>query len=342
MAEHAVSAIPTAHFTSNHRMLVCQAAARGHRRVTRQQCRYRSTYLRRRRLFQLEALALHDLLLARVAGIAGVMLVEMAKVFSMRPSHRTAMYKYLFLLNYFLASRLTCINPCDHRSRDSDIVCACARKHESGSTGPGGQGDASMSDSNIAMATIKAEHRSLRAVLQTFQESLAKTVEGYASAEFGLYSAMLYYIDDFQERCHHPKEDEYLFKALSAATSEFDDIISELQAGHVSGVHAIAGLHRRLVHYQGGAADGLGALKAGIDTYAARMLEHMRIEEELLERSLTVINEQGWAKIAAAFDKNDDPLFGNNRRDEFTQLYQRIQLLAPRRLKHGLLQASRT
>ncbi len=197
-----------------------------------------------------------------------------------------------------------------------------------------------MSDSNIAIATIKAEHRSLSAVLHTFQEALAKVTAGHASAEFDLYSAMLYYIDDFQERCHHPKEDEYLFKVLSSATSEFDDVISELQAGHVGGVHAMAGLHRRLVHYQGGAANGLAALTAGIDIYTARMLEHMRCEEELLERSVQVINEQGWARIAAAFDSNDDPLFGNNRRDEFTRLFQRIQLLVPRKLKQSQYRAS--
>jgi hemerythrin-like domain-containing protein len=194
---------------------------------------------------------------------------------------------------------------------------------------------ASMSDRDVAIAIIKAEHRALSAVLHTFQESLSKVTVGHAAPDFPLYSAMLFYIDDFQERCHHPKEDEYLFKVLRATCSDFDDVINELQAGHVGGVHAMAGLHRRLVHFQGGAAGGLDAMKSGIDIYTARMLEHMRREEELLERSMSVISDHGWARIAAAFDKNDDPLFGNNRRDEFTRLYQRIQLLAPRKLKQG-------
>ncbi len=198
-----------------------------------------------------------------------------------------------------------------------------------------------MSDRDVAIATIKAEHRALGAVLHTFQTLLHKVAAGHGAPEFGLFSAVLYYIDDFQERCHHPKEDEYFFKALSAATSEFDDTIGGLQAAHVSGVHAVSRLHRCLVHYQGGASGGLDAFQAGIDAYAAQIFDHMRCEEDLLERGLSIISEQSWARMAEAFDKNDDPLFGNNRRDEFARLYQRIQLLAPRKLKQNHYPASR-
>lgn len=197
-----------------------------------------------------------------------------------------------------------------------------------------------MSDRDVAVATIKSEHRALGAVLHAFQALLSRVAAGRAIAEFGLYAAMLYYIDDFQERCHHPKEDEYFFKALSAATSEFDSTVSSLQAAHVSGVHALSRLHRCLVHYQGGAAGGLEAFKAGIDIYATQLSDHMRCEEDLLERSLSIISDQSWARIAAAFDRNDDPLFGNNRREEFGRLYQRIAVLAPRKLKQGLYPAS--
>ena len=197
-----------------------------------------------------------------------------------------------------------------------------------------------MSDKDAAIATIKTEHRALGAVLHTLQELLGTVVTNYGSPEFGLLSAALYYIDDFQERCHHPKEDEYLFKSLSAATSEFDGVINGLQAAHVSGAHAVSQLHRYLVHYQGGVSRGLETLSAAVDAYSTQMYEHMRCEEDLLERSRDVIGEPDWARIAAAFNENDDPLFGNNRREEFGRLYHRIFLLAPRKLKPALHSAS--
>lgn len=190
-----------------------------------------------------------------------------------------------------------------------------------------------MSDRDVAIATITAEHRALSAVLHTIQDLLATVEAGYGSPEFDLLAAALYYIDDFQERCHHPKEDAYLFKAVRAATSEFDAEIDALQAAHVSGVHAVARLHRCLVHYQGGAADGLAVFRASMDAYARQMADHIRREDELLARGASLVSEADWTRIAAAFDSNDDPLFGNNRRDEFTRLYQRIQRLAPRKLK---------
>lgn len=197
-----------------------------------------------------------------------------------------------------------------------------------------------MSNRDVAVAIIKAEHRALGAVLHTLQELLGKVEAGHVAPEFGLLSTVLYYIDDFQQRCHHPKEDEYIFKSLSTATSEFDDVINGLQAEHVSGAHAVAQLHRCLVHFQGGASDGLEMLKSAVKTYAARMDEHMRCEEDLIERSRDIISEQEWVRIAAAFDENNDPLFGNNRRAEFGQLYRRIAVLAPRKLKEGLYPGS--
>lgn len=193
-----------------------------------------------------------------------------------------------------------------------------------------------MNARDIAIATIKQEHRSLTRVLQAVEALLNQALSGYGSPEFGLLSAALYYIDDFQERCHHPKEDEHLFKTLRAATAEFNDELDALESGHVSSAHAVSQLHRYLVHYQGGAATGVERLKEGISTYAAQMMEHMRREEALLERCADVISEADWARIAAAFDDNDDPLFGHHRREEFGRLYHRLELLAPRKLKPAL------
>jgi hemerythrin-like domain-containing protein len=193
-----------------------------------------------------------------------------------------------------------------------------------------------MSARDVAIATIEAEHHALSAVLHALQELLAKVVTSYGAPEFGLFCAALYYIDDFQERCHHPKEDQYFFKSLRAATSEFDTRINELQAEHVSGALAVSQLHRHLVHYQGGVPKGLEIFRAAVDAYVTQMVDHMHSEEYLLERGREVISEADWVRIAAAFNENDDPLFSDNRREEFGRLYHRILLLAPRKLKPAL------
>jgi hemerythrin-like domain-containing protein len=188
-----------------------------------------------------------------------------------------------------------------------------------------------------ALVTIQHEHLSLAQVLHTLRAFLQRIEAGVAAPEFDMFSTALYYIDDFQERCHHPKEEEHIFKALNAATDKYSEVIDRLQSGHRYGAQAMAELYRSLVHFQGGAPKGLEKFRANVDTYAAAMFEHMRVEDDLFERCIDTLNEDAWGRIAAAFDENDDPLFGIKRRDEFARLFRRIQRLAPRKLKHGLM-----
>jgi hemerythrin-like domain-containing protein len=178
-------------------------------------------------------------------------------------------------------------------------------------------------------------------VLHTLQALLQKIAEGHAVADFGLLATALYYLDDFPERCHHPKEDEYLFRRLRLCSTEFDGLLDRLQAEHVRSAAAVSGLHRALVHYQGGALEGLRLFRAAVDSYAAAMRGHMTSEDALLARAAAVLRESDWVRIARAFADNDDPLFGSSHRVEFSQLYQRIVMLVPRKMKTGLRASDR-
>jgi hemerythrin-like domain-containing protein len=193
-----------------------------------------------------------------------------------------------------------------------------------------------MSASDIAISTIKLEHRSLGMVLHVLQDLLRKVAAGHVVADFGVFATALYYIDDFPERCHHPKEDEYLFKRLRLRTSEFDAVLDQLQTEHARSAITVAGLHRALVHYQGGAAEGLRLFKAAVDSYAADMRSHFRQEDDLMACAGAVLTDEDWELIAWAFTTNDDPLFGDNLRLEFSQLYHRIMRLVPRKMKTAL------
>jgi hemerythrin-like domain-containing protein len=141
-----------------------------------------------------------------------------------------------------------------------------------------------VSASDTAIATIKLEHRSLGMVLHTLQALLQKIAEGHAVADFGLLATALYYLDDFPERCHHPKEDEYLFRRLRLCSTEFDGLLDRLQAEHVRSAAAVSGLHRALVHYQGDAPEGLQLFRAAVDSYAADMRGHMTSEDIRISR----------------------------------------------------------
>jgi hemerythrin-like domain-containing protein len=154
-----------------------------------------------------------------------------------------------------------------------------------------------VSASDIAIATIKLEHRSLGMVLHTLQGLLTKVAAGHAVADFGLLATALYYIDDFPEYCHHPKEDEYLFKRLRLRTREFDAVLERLQTEHARSAIAVSGLHRALVHYQGGAPEGLRLFQAAVDSYAAEMREHFASEDALMARAPAVLLEEDCGRL---------------------------------------------
>lgn len=193
-----------------------------------------------------------------------------------------------------------------------------------------------MSARDVVTATIKQEHYALGMVVAVLARLLGDIAAQRAAPDFALFAAALYYIDDFPERCHHPKEDEYLFKALRGRTARHNAALDDLQAEHVRSAQMVGYLHQALTHYQGGAPEGLERFRAAVEAYAAMLRDHIHKEDELLARAPDDLTEADWSRIAAAFDANDDPLFGRNRRAEFNKLYLRILNLLPSKMRMPL------
>jgi len=190
-----------------------------------------------------------------------------------------------------------------------------------------------------AVAVIKAEHRALRAVLAALQRLLSDFQQGLVEPDFRLLAAMLYYIESFPECQHHPKEDQYLFKALRARTREGSAVLDDLQGEHIRSGQLMAYLSQTLVRYQGGAPDGLATFIAAVDAYATLLGDHMRKEEEvILPLADAHLTESDWAAMAIAFTANRDPLFGEEASQEIRRLRRRIANLVPRKLQ-SLLRA---
>lgn len=186
---------------------------------------------------------------------------------------------------------------------------------------------------DVAVSILHQEHHALSVVTQLLQRLLADIASEHAEPDFALFAAALCYIDDFPERCHHPKEDEYLFGALRQRTTEFNTVLDELQADHVRSSQMMRYTERALVHYQAGAPDGFARFKDAVDSYAVMLREHMATEEHLLEHARACLAEEDWERIATAFLENDDPLFAAGGRKEFRQLYLRIVRLLPRKVR---------
>jgi len=187
---------------------------------------------------------------------------------------------------------------------------------------------------DASISQLRSEHRQLARVIEALETLVAEMAEDLAAPDFALLAAMLYYVDVVPERLHHPKEDQYLFAALRKRDLDAAVLLDRLEREHQRSPHLIGELERALVHWQGGASDGLDQFALAMGTFSEFHWAHMRVEEnEVLPRAEQSLLEADWMAIAEAFSANEDPLFGTQRRKEFDRLYQRIANLAPRKLK---------
>jgi hemerythrin-like domain-containing protein len=151
---------------------------------------------------------------------------------------------------------------------------------------------------------------------------------------------MLYYLDTFSERMHHPKEDQYLFKAMRERSAEADTLIADLEDDHARGEDALRRLAQCLIRYEEGGEQEFPAFEREVENFVRNYRDHMRKEEDLLfplaQKVLTVAD---WSKIDIAFGENRDPLaLGRDTRD-FNKFFIRIVQIAPPPI--GLGQESR-
>jgi hemerythrin-like domain-containing protein len=181
-----------------------------------------------------------------------------------------------------------------------------------------------------AIAIIHDEHRSLAAVLHGMLYLVREIKLRAAPPNFPVFDAMIHYVDTFQERFHHPKEDAYLFRLLRLRHPASEPLIERLESEHRAGGHKISALEQALARYRGGGAVEFPAFAEAVQAYASFHWDHMRAEEEqLLPLARTHLTAADWKEIDDAWSGNADPLVGASAGADFEALFRRIVNLAP-------------
>ena len=195
-----------------------------------------------------------------------------------------------------------------------------------------------MSDSKSkAIAIIRAEHRALGAVINNIKAVLQEVQAGRVAMDFKLFWAMVYYIDAFPDRLHHPKEDDWLFSRITTRTPLADKLIEELQSQHQMEPQALARMRRDLGNYEAGVPGSLEALQTTVASYADFTWKHLRTEEsEILPLAEAHLLASDWDAIADAFAQNADPLVGSADNKLFDALFHDIVNRTPAPVSGGL------
>ena len=185
--------------------------------------------------------------------------------------------------------------------------------------------------SNITLRAIREEHASLSAVLQSLRLLLQQGPGDDPPAFFDVMRAMLFYIDEFPERQHHPKETQWLFPKVAARAPEAAAAIAQLDREHAGGEAAVRELQHLLLGWELMGDGRREAFASALQNYIRFYLEHMRLEEAVvLPAAQRHLGPADWAEIDAAFAGNPNPLLHGPERDPaYDRLFTRIVMRAP-------------
>ena len=184
---------------------------------------------------------------------------------------------------------------------------------------------------HTSLQIIRDEHSSLAAMLRSMNMMAERGPGDHPAQFFDVLRAMLFYIDEFPERLHHPKESNLLFPRVVRASAAVMAVVRQLERDHMDGEKAVRELQHLLLAWELLGEPRRAAFAAECKLYVAFYLEHMRLEETvILSEAEKVLTDADWKELDAAFEKNCDPLTGKYPPDPaYDRLFTRIVMRAP-------------
>ncbi len=175
------------------------------------------------------------------------------------------------------------------------------------------------------LTVIHDEHQARAAMLRSLSMLLAQSRRDGRAPDFDVLRAMLFYVDEFPERLHHPKESQLLFPLLRERCPELAPLIARLDADHAAGEAAIRELQHALLAFEVLGEPRRTAFEQAVERYTRFYLQHMAQEEhELLPAARRAFSAADWVELDAAFAANGDPLTGHAAAPDYAPLFRRI------------------
>jgi hemerythrin-like domain-containing protein len=182
-----------------------------------------------------------------------------------------------------------------------------------------------------SLQIIRDEHASLAAMLQSMRMLVERGPDDSRKNFFDVVRAMLFYIDEYPERLHHPKESNLLFPKVVKASPKVLGAVDRLERDHMYSEKAARELQHQLLAWELLGSSRRAAFQEAFKKYVDFYLDHMHLEEEvILPEAEKTLSASDWAEIDAAFEKNADPLTGNYPPSaEYENLFSLIVQRAP-------------
>ena len=182
-----------------------------------------------------------------------------------------------------------------------------------------------------SLRIIRDEHSALAAMLRSLSMMVQQGPGDQPEQYFDVMRAMLFYIDEFPERLHHPKESNLLFPKVVKLAPKVMGAVDKLERDHMRSEKASRDLQHMLLAWELLGPGRRAAFEEAMGQYIDAYLEHMNLEENvILPEAERCFSEEDWKLLDAAFAENADPLTGQYRPTEaYEKLFTLIVTRAP-------------
>ena len=181
-----------------------------------------------------------------------------------------------------------------------------------------------------SLQTIRDEHSTLGAMLRALGQMIDRGPGDAPERYFDVMRATLFYIDEFPERMHHPKESQLLFPQLARLAPQCQELLERLGKDHAGSEHAVRELQHLLLGWELVGDSRQHAFEDAARLFLDQYLRHMQLEDtEVLPLAEQVLRNADWLALDAAFASNCDPLNGKYPRDPlYDRLFTRVVMSA--------------
>lgn len=185
--------------------------------------------------------------------------------------------------------------------------------------------------SSRALQILRDEHSAMAAMLRSMDMLLDRGPQLEPARFFVAVRAMLFYIDEFPERLHHPKESNHLFPKVAAVAPELLPVLDQLEDDHLSGERRVRQLQHLLTAWELLGEARREAFLAAAQDYVRFHLEHIHREEtEVLPVAAKLLSARDLDELEAVFCASVEPMASGVTGDPaYDRLFSQIVLNTP-------------
>jgi hemerythrin-like domain-containing protein len=173
---------------------------------------------------------------------------------------------------------------------------------------------------------LKKEHQGIELMLRVLKAVADKLQRGQQIGNEH-FDGIMEFLSIFVDKCHHGKEEEFLFPALEAAGVKRDGgPIGVMLNEHEQGRKLVVKLKNAVIRYTSGDKTAAATIQIVVDEYVALLTQHIEKENHILftmaDTKLDSIKDN---ELLEAFEQLERERIGPGKHEEFHALLHQLR-----------------